>query len=341
MTKRARSGLAGRRGFAAAASGGQGGRRGALRGMPNRIAPKAPGGPPSRTIRAAVLGADVSKSRSPAIHNAAFRALGLRGAYEAFSVDAAGFDALVADLRTRGFRYVNVTIPHKAAAAALADARGPEVRASGAANTLIFEPASGEPARGARATRSPSKRGRRARVRAENTDGAGLLAALADLGVRPRGARLVVVGAGGAAAGALEALTRAGARVELLARRPEAARALRLRLPVRQRARITVRRLGPTSLARALRGATALVSAVPAAAWDEDTLAGVRELGRETAVLEMAYGAETPLAAAVRPLTPRYADGLGMLVHQAARAFALACDKTPPLPALLRAARTG
>jgi shikimate dehydrogenase len=280
-------------------------------------------------IRAAVLGADVSRSRSPAIHRAAFRALGARGTYEAVSVDAAGFEARVAELRASGFRYVNVTIPHKAAAAALADLRGPEVRASGAANTLIFEPAAEGRAVGARG----------ARIRAENTDGAGLLAALADLSVAPRRARVVMVGAGGAAAGALEALTRAGARVELLARRPAVARALRLRLPARQRARISVRGLAPATLASSLKGATALISAVPAAAWEPSLLAGLRSLGRETAVLEMAYGSETPLSIAVRPLVLRYADGLGMLVHQAAHAVQLALGEAPPVAPLFRAAR--
>jgi shikimate dehydrogenase len=274
-------------------------------------------------IRAAVLGGDVSKSRSPAIHRAAFRALGLSGTYEALSVDAAGFYALVAELRARGFRYLNVTIPHKLAAAALADTRGPEVRASSAANTLLFEP-TGRAAGG---------------VRAENTDGAGLLAALADLGVSPRDAQLVMVGAGGAAAGALEALTRAGAAVTLLARRPPAARALRLRLPARQRARVAVRSLGPQTLAAALVDATALVSAIPSAAWSAEALRPLRGLQRDTAVLEMAYGGLTPLAMEVRGRTARYADGLGMLVHQAARAVELAVGEAPALPPLFRAAR--
>jgi shikimate dehydrogenase len=276
-------------------------------------------------IRAAVLGANVAQSRSPAIHGAAFRALGVRGTYEAFSVDAAGFPTLVADLRARGFRYVNVTIPHKASAAALADARGPEVRVSGAANTLLFEPAT---------------RGRPARVRAENTDGVGLLAALADLGVTPRRARIVMVGAGGAAAGALEALTRAGATVTVLARRPGPARTLRGRLPPKQRARATVRLWSPRTLAASLKEATALVSAVPAFAWDDPAArAGLDSLPRETAVLEMAYGGLTPLAAAVRGRAARYADGLGMLVHQAVRAVALALGEAPPVSPLFRAAR--
>ncbi|MEA2700694.1 MAG: Shikimate dehydrogenase substrate binding domain, partial [Myxococcales bacterium] len=58
-------------------------------------------------IQAAVLGADVSKSRSPVIHEAAFRALKMKGRYQAISVDAAGFEALIAKLRQDGFRYIN------------------------------------------------------------------------------------------------------------------------------------------------------------------------------------------------------------------------------------------
>jgi len=270
-------------------------------------------------IRAAVLGADVSKSRSPAIHNAAFRALGVDGEYGAISVAPAGFDALVADLRAQGYRYLNVTIPHKAAAFALADQHGPEARVSGAVNTLLFDAAG---------------------IRGENTDGAGLLAALADLGVAARGSVVVMAGAGGAAAGAVEALTRAGAEVRLIARRPEIAAALHARLDDDQRARVTTSAWQGDGLARALAGATVLVSAVPAAAWaDASTAAGIDTLPAGAAVLEMAYGADTPLGTAARARGARYADGLGMLVHQAAHAITLALGKTPPLPPLFEAVR--
>jgi len=270
-------------------------------------------------IRAAVLGADVSKSRSPAIHNAAFRALGVDGEYGAISVEPQTFDALVGDLRAQGYRYLNVTIPHKAAAFAIASAHGPEARVSGAVNTLLFEPGS---------------------IRGENTDGAGLLAALADLGVTAPGGVVVMAGAGGAAAGAVEALTRAGAEVRLLARRAEIADQLRARLEPAQRDRVTVTAWTGDGLARALAGATTLVSAVPAAAWaDTATANGIDALADGSAVLEMAYGGGTPLAAAVRAKTTRYADGLGMLVHQAAHAIALALGKTPPLAPLFEAVR--
>ena len=268
-------------------------------------------------IRAAVLGADVSKSRSPAIHNAAFNALGIEGEYGAFSVEPRKFRALVADLRAQGYRYLNVTIPHKLAAARLATARGPEVRVSGAANTLLFQ---------------------RGRVRAENTDGAGLLAALADLGVAVRGGVVTMAGAGGAAAGALEALTSAGAHVRLIARRPAIARGLRTRLPANRRKQVTVSAWKGDALARALEGATVLVSAVPAAAWaDAGTAAGLTLLAHGAAVLEMAYGTDTPLSIAARFRGARYADGLGMLVHQAAHAITLALGKTPPLAPLFEA----
>jgi shikimate dehydrogenase len=273
-------------------------------------------------IRAAVLGADVSKSRSPAIHNAAFRALGIEGEYVALSVEARRFRALVRQLRAEGYRYLNVTIPHKLAAAELADRQGPEVRTSGAANTLIFP----------RLPRPSSP------VRAENTDGAGLIAALGDLGATVAGRTIVMVGAGGAAAGALEALTRGGAKVRLVARRPAVARAMRRRLPARQQARVTVTGWTGASLAEALEDADALVSAVPAAAWGEpDARAGLSALGRDAAVLEMAYGTTTPLAEATRARTAPYADGLGMLVHQAAHAITLALGQKPPLPPLFAA----
>ena len=76
-----------------------------------------------------------------------------------------------------------------------------------------------------------------------------------------------------------------------------------------------------------------LVSAVPAAAWaDAAAAAGLATLAGDAAVLEMAYGGETPLAVAARAHGARYADGLGMLVHQAAHAIALALGKPPPLP---------
>jgi shikimate dehydrogenase len=276
-------------------------------------------------IRAAVLGADVRKSRSPAIHQAAFAALGIEGQYDAFSVDGRGFRPLVRRLVDQGYRYLNVTIPYKRTAAALSTAASPLVRATGAANTLLLR---------------RSGAGNR-RVRAENTDGYGLLTALADLGVKVRpGQTHVLVGSGGAAAGGLAALIAAGAHVRIVARRTAAALALARAFPLRRRARIEIFPWSPAGLGAAVAGATALISAVPAAAWrSSEARAGLRGLDRSAAVLEMAYGAPTPLCAVARGLVARYQDGIPMLVHQAARAVALALGTLPPAEPLLKAAR--
>jgi len=275
-------------------------------------------------IQAAVLGSDVSKSRSPAIHRAAYRAMGVQGTFEALSVDEAGFPALLADLGQRGYLYVNVTIPHKGAAASAATTRSASVRRCSAANTLIFEPTPAHP------------------IHAENTDGHGLLAALADLGTQADGQDAVLVGAGGAAAGAIDALLGVGARVKLVARRPAAAQELLTRLGPERKRRVTVHAWDGDGLAKAVRGARILISSVPATAWEgTDAPRGLEKLARESAVLEMAYGTPggSPLSRAVRGRVRRYSDGLGMLVHQAARAIELALGESPPLAPLFTAAR--
>jgi len=276
-------------------------------------------------IQAAVLGGDVSRSRSPAIHNAAYRALGLEGRYEAISVEPGKFEAQVAALGSRGFQYVNVTIPHKGAAATLATTHSAMVRHCAAANTLVFEP------------------GAPGLIHAANTDGHGLLAALSDLAADAGGQDVVLVGAGGAAAGAIEALTAAGARVRVVARRLEAAQALVDRIPFQRRRLARAVAWGEGGLAGALAGARSLVSSVPAAAWADPVAAeGITSIDRDTVVLEMAYGSRgpSPLGRAVRGRVARYSDGLGMLVHQAARAIELALGETPPLGPLFAAART-
>jgi shikimate dehydrogenase len=276
-------------------------------------------------ILAAVLGSDVSQSRSPAIHHAAYQALGVEGRYDAFSVDAAGFAALVQDLGGRGYRYLNVTIPHKGAAAALATTRSAVVRNCAAANTLVFEPDRPEV------------------IHADNTDGYGLLAALRDLGADVDGQDAVMVGAGGAAAGAVDALTAAGARVRVVARRLDAARTLIDNIPAHRRALATPLAWADGGLGRALDGAHMLISSVPAAAWTEASAAeDLAALARDTSVLEMAYGivGGSPLCHAVRGHVGRYADGLGMLVHQAVRAIEISVGQSPPLGPLLAAARS-
>ena len=145
------------------------------------------------STRLAVLGQPVSHSRSPAMQTAALEALGLgdEWSYEAIEVSPADFAGLVRSLPGSGFAGVNVTIPHKEAALAVAGEASEAAREIGAANTLSFSGGS---------------------IRADNTDGHGILAALPKA---PRGRSALVLGAGGSARAVAWALSGAGATVDV------------------------------------------------------------------------------------------------------------------------------
>jgi shikimate dehydrogenase len=151
--------------------------------------------------RLGVLGWPVAHSRSPAMQRAALHAVGLEGwAYQLLPVPPELFEETVRGLPGAGFLGANVTIPHKEAALAAADAATPLARAIGAANTLTFT-AGG--------------------IEADNTDAPGLLAAIGDLP-----ASALVLGAGGSARAAIHALAGAGCEVSVLTRTPSRAAGL-------------------------------------------------------------------------------------------------------------------
>lgn len=140
-------------------------------------------------IRLGVCGWPVGHSRSPRMHNAALAAAGLHDwRYQHLPLPPALFAETVRALSAAGFRGVNVTVPHKEAALAVADAASARARAIGAANTLTFEPDG--------------------TIEADNTDAPGLLATLPR---SPAGCSGLVLGAGGAARAAVWALRAAGA----------------------------------------------------------------------------------------------------------------------------------
>ncbi len=146
------------------------------------------------TAIAVLLGHRIGYSASPAIHNAAFAALGIDARYEIADVDAAGLPAAIAALRDDGRLGANVTQPHKLAACDLVDTLAPEVERLGAANTIVR---SGD------------------RLVAHNTDFEALAAELQTLGTFQRA---VVLGAGGASRAAVAALEDAGTKATVLDR---------------------------------------------------------------------------------------------------------------------------
>lgn len=266
------------------------------------------------TLVAGVVGDPVRHSLSPLIHNAWIAATGLDAVYVALPSTADRFPSLLDGLRGGTLRGLNVTLPFKEAALAAADHVNPRAAAAGAANLLIFS------ADGA--------------ITADNTDGLGLLGAIAAQapGFDPKAAPAVVLGAGGAARGAVAVLLDAEA--------PE----VRIVNRTRSRAEALVETVGgePYALedaAAAFAGAGLIVNATSAGLADQATLAWPLDAAPPDAVaMDMVYKPIiTPFLAQASRRGLRTVDGLEMLIRQAAPSFEAFFGVTPPTSVDVRA----
>jgi shikimate dehydrogenase len=269
----------------------------------------------------AVLGQPISHSRSPAIHNAALEAMGLAGewSYEAIEVSPEEFEARVQAMPKQQFRGANVTIPHKLAALAIADATSDAAGEIGAANTLTF-------AEGA--------------IAADNTDAPGLIAALPR---PPGGDRALVLGAGGAARAVVWALVRAGAEVAIWNRTGQKAQELATAMGASVADPDADTGLLPVGEFELLVNATSIGLEGADASLDEHLKAlhvDADSIEQRHVVVDLAYGAsETPLIAASARRGASVVDGLEVLVHQGAASLRLWTGQEPPVDVMRRAAR--
>jgi len=259
---------------------------------------------------AGVLGWPVAHSRSPAMHNAAYEALGLTDwRYGKLPVQPELFAETVRALPASGYRGANVTIPHKLAALAVADSATAAARGAGAANTLTFGDDGG--------------------IAADNTDAGGFLDSLpADVD----GARALVLGAGGAARAVAWALREAGAiGVAIWNRTPE-------------KAVVLASELGVDAVERILPQAYDIVVNATAIGLDPaDTIADLPVRGDPPGtVVDMVYRGNdvTPMMLWAQEGRANAIDGLEVLVRQGARSFAIWTGMDPPLDVMRAAVRT-
>jgi shikimate dehydrogenase len=270
------------------------------------------------TNRLGVLGWPVAHSRSPAMHNAALRELGMapQWSYQRLPVPPELFEETTRALAGAGFLGANVTIPHKQAALALADEASEAARAIGAANTLTFAPDG--------------------TIAAENTDAPGLIAAMERAGHSPRGLTALVLGAGGSARAAVWALREAGAReVSVWNRTPERARELAGALGAR-----VVPLPESTDI---LINCTSVGLVPPASAAESglNLLSLAHDLvGRYSYVVDFVYGTgPTELLALARERGVATLDGLELLVAQGALSLELWTGQPAPIEVMRRAAK--
>jgi shikimate dehydrogenase len=247
-----------------------------------------------RPGRLVLLGHPVSHSLSPVFQNAALRAADIPLVYEALDVDSRELRSVLRQLKASNAAG-NVTIPHKVAVHDLCDELTDLAAKVGAVNTFWFD----------------SKR-----LYGDNTDVGGFdAAARALIGGETTEARVVVVGAGGAAASVLAAIEDwPDAEVTVVSRHGERAAALAKRFPDVARAE--------KSVERAVRHATLIVNATPVGQQDEKHPIDVALIPQSAAVLDLVYRrGGTPWVRAARENGIRAADGLPMLLEQGALAF--------------------
>jgi shikimate dehydrogenase len=260
-----------------------------------------------RPGRLVLLGHPVSHSLSPVFQNAALRASDIPLVYEALDVAGRELRSVLRQLKASSGAG-NVTIPHKIAVHDLCDELTELAAKVGAVNTFWFD----------------SKK-----LHGDNTDVGGFdAAARALLGGHTADARVVVLGAGGAAASVLAAIEDwPDARVTVVARQAERAAALAKRFPDVARTE--------KSVERAVRDATLIVNATPVGQQDEEQPIEVGLIPQSAAVLDLVYRrGGTPWVRAARENGIRAADGLPMLLEQGALAFQRWFGKEPDREAM-------
>jgi shikimate dehydrogenase len=270
-----------------------------------------------------VIGWPVGHSISPAMQNAALRALGLDWLYLALAVQPQDVPAAAHGLRALGFAGVNVTIPHKVAIRAVMDDLSPEATAIGAVNTVII---------------------RNGHMTGHNTDADGFLTALTAYGYTPASREALVLGAGGAARSIVYALARAGARVTIWNRTQERAAALIADLiPHLPGASLRAIPSAEQDLSAALDASGLVVNATsvgmkggPPGSPLPDGLA----LRRDMTAFDLVYTPPlTPFLRQARAAGARTVGGLDMLVYQGAQALTLWTGLEAPVAVMQRAAR--
>lgn len=268
---------------------------------------------------AGIIGWPVSHSLSPLLHGYWLAELGIDGAMVPLAAQASDFTKVIQGVRLAGFTGVNVTVPHKESAFAIAHRHDAAAAMAGAANLLVFE-ADGS-------------------ISARNTDAGGLAASLREKTGALDGRTAVLLGTGGAARGAVLALDELGAgTIHILGRNPARAQALAGAMGAHVRAALKPEAL--ESWPDAARDAALLVNATSAGMKGQPPLAlDLSPLPVPAAVCDIVYNPlETALLKDASARGHVTIDGLGMLMHQAVPSFEAFFGTRPQVTDGLRAA---
>ena len=256
-------------------------------------------------MKLAIIGWPIGHSKSPPMQTAALAALGIEGEYTAHAVAPDELAQFVEHAPSKGFRGVNVTIPHKEAALKLCTPDELAARV-GAVNTLVFEGG---------------------KVAGYNTDVHGFLEMARELGA-PLDGTVVMLGAGGGARAVAHAVHGKG-KLAIVARTPRDFRV--------DDVAMTVTPWNDEVLAKLLPRADVLVDATPRGLDANAAPIDLSPLPAHAVVLDLVVARDTALTAAAKARGLKAAAGGAMLVHQGARALELWTGKPAPLDAMRKA----
>ncbi len=253
----------------------------------------------------AIFGHPVEHTLSPAMHNCAFRELGLDFCYIALDVHPSELRTAVEGVRAMGFAGLNLTVPHKEAIMPMLDKVDPEASFIGAVNTVV---------------NSGGK------LSGYNTDGRGFMRSLEEEGIEVKGRKVLLVGAGGAARAVSWYLSEEGAELSIYNRTPEKAQTLVNDLAINFEKNVSIAEELDASLAEA----DLVINSTSLGLSPEDDLPfEPSRLKSGAAVVDLIYH-DTPLLQQAREGGHQALNGLGMLLWQGVLAFELWTGQEPP-----------
>ncbi|NQU95873.1 MAG: shikimate dehydrogenase [Candidatus Omnitrophica bacterium] len=275
-----------------------------------------------------LLGRNINYSLSPAMHNAAFRALGLDAEYKIFDIPESGISGFFSDLKQGKISGCNVTIPHKEKTLEFVDECHNLAKDIGAVNTVVTKAA---------------------KLHGYNTDYQGFVKALTgknenDLDFNPKGKEIFVFGAGGASRAVIFGLVTLGAKkiaiVDIDEAKAEELASSVIKTHVGN-SLITVVK-DRTKYEEFISKSDLLINATPCGVEEKDpTLFDYRYIHEKLHVFDLIYTKETRLVKEARPRSGKSINGLNMLLYQATEAFTLWTGMPAPLEVMQKALREG
>jgi len=267
-----------------------------------------------------VIGDPIEHTLSPIMHNAAFKALKLDFAFLAFKVKVADVEKAVSGMRALGIHGLNVTMPHKSAVINYLDEVDQAAKAIGSVNTIL------------------NKDGR---LFGFNTDGVGALQALRENGVEPRGRKVLLLGAGGAARAIAYTLAREADELVILNRTAKQAAELANLLKQTFDRKVVADALSPNAIKDTLQDSDVLINATSVGMKPNanQTPVAFEWLRPDLAVMDIVYNpVETKLAKDAKAAGAKVVSGFEMLIYQGAASFEIWTGHSAPVEVMRHAA---